>query len=73
MNELTTESPYELHKDIKFIKEIDQGAFGKVIHAYETKKNLDLAIKVINKVGAGTQLIKEMNYFISSSISFMVL
>ena len=32
MNELTTESPYELHKDIKFIKEIDQGAFGKVIH-----------------------------------------
>ena len=60
MNELTTESPYELDKDLKFIKEIDQGAFGKVIHAHEAKKNVDLAIKVINKSGANTQLIKQM-------------
>ena len=29
MNEFTTESPYELHKDLKFIKEIDQGALVK--------------------------------------------
>ena len=65
MNELTTESPYELHKDIKFIKEIDQGAFGKVIHAYETKKNLDLAIKVINKGGVGPALINQMKEEIS--------
>ena len=65
MNELTTESPYELHKDIKFIKEIDQGAFGKVIHAYETKKNLDLAIKVINKGGVGPSLINQMKEEIS--------
>ena len=65
MNELTTESPYELHKDIKFIKEIDQGAFGKVIHAYETKKNLDLAIKVINKGGVGPTLINQMKEEIS--------
>ena len=60
MNELTTESPYEIHKDLKFIKEIDHGAFGKVIHAQEVKKNLDLAVKVINKVGAGPQLINKM-------------
>ena len=60
MNELTTESPYELDKDLKFIKEIDQGAFGKVIHAHEAKKNVDLAIKVINKSGANAQLIKQM-------------
>ena len=60
MNELTTESPYEIHKDLKFIKEIDQGAFGKVILAQEVKKNLDLAVKVINKVGAGPQLINKM-------------
>ena len=60
MNELDTESPYELSKDLKFIKEIDHGAFGKVIHALEPLKNLDLAIKVINKIGAGTQVIKEM-------------
>ena len=65
MNELTTESPYELHKDIKFIKEIDQGAFGKVIHAYETKKNLDLAVKVINKGGLNANLIEEMKEEIS--------
>ena len=39
MNELSTESPYELDKDITFIKDIDQGAFGKVIHVYDTKKN----------------------------------
>ena len=38
MNELTRESPYEIHKDLKFIKEIDHGAFGKVIHAHEIKK-----------------------------------
>jgi serine/threonine protein kinase len=54
-----------LHKDIKFIKEIDQGAFGKVIHAYETKKNLDLAIKVINKGGVGPALINQMKEEIS--------
>ena len=39
MNELTTESPYELPKDMKFIYDIDHGAFGKVIHAHENKKN----------------------------------
>jgi serine/threonine protein kinase len=60
MNELTTESPYELHKDLKFIKEIDHGAFGKVINVHDLKKNLDLAIKVINKSGANAQLIKQM-------------
>ena len=65
MNEFTTESPYELHKDLKFVKEIDQGAFGKVIHAYETKKHLDLAVKVINKGGLGTNLINEMKEEIS--------
>ena len=65
MNELTTEFPYELEKDIKFIKEIDHGAFGKVIHAYETKNNLDLAIKVINKGGMGPNLINEMKEEIS--------
>ena len=60
MNELTTESPYELNKDLKFIDEIDHGAFGKVIHVHENKKNLDLAVKVINKVGAGMQIIKKL-------------
>ena len=65
MNELSTESPYELDKDITFIKDIDQGAFGKVIHAYDTKKKLDLAIKVINKEGVGPNLINHMKEEIS--------
>ena len=65
MNELTTESPYELNKDMKFIDEIDHGAFGKVIHVYENKKNLDLAVKVINKTGAGMQIIKKMKEEVS--------
>ena len=60
MNELSTESPYELDKDITFIKDIDQGAFGKVI-----KKKLDLAIKVINKEGVGPNLINHMKEEIS--------
>ena len=65
MNELSIEFPYELPKDIKFINYIDQGAFGKVIHAYETKKKLDLAIKVINKGGVGPTLINKMKEEIS--------
>ena len=65
MNELTTESPYELQKDMKFIEDIDHGAFGKVIHVHENKKNLELAVKVINKTGAGMQLIKKMKEEVS--------
>jgi len=65
MNELTTESPYELHKDMKFIDEIDHGAFGKVIRVQETKKNLDLAVKVINKSGAGSVAIQQMKEEVS--------
>ena len=65
MNELITESPYELHKDMKFIEEIDHGAFGKVIHVHENKKNADMAVKVINKNGAGIQLIKKMKEEVS--------
>ena len=65
MNELTTESPYELNKDMKFINEIDHGAFGKVIHVHDNKKNLELAVKVINKIGTGLQLIKKMKEEIS--------
>ena len=65
MHELSIEFPYELPKDIKFINYIDQGAFGKVIHAYETKKKLDLAIKVINKGGVGPTLINKMKEEIS--------
>ena len=65
MNELTTESPYDLSKDMKFLGDIDHGAFGKVIHVHENKDNLDLAVKVINKIGTGLQLIKKMKEEVS--------
>ena len=65
MNELTTECPYELPKNMKFIEELDHGAFGHVILVRECKKNIDLAIKVINKNGAGLQAIKKMKEEIS--------
>ena len=65
LNELTTESPYELPKNMKFIQELEQGAFGKVILVRENIKNIDLAIKVINKIGAGIQTIKKMKEEVS--------
>jgi len=65
MNELTTECPYELPKNMKFIEELDHGAFGQVILVRERKKNIELAIKVINKIGAGLQAIKKMKEEIS--------
>ena len=65
MNELTTECPYELPKNMKFIEELDHGAFGQVILVRECKKNVELAIKVINKIGAGLQAIKKMKEEIS--------
>ena len=60
MNELSNESPYELGKDMKYIEDIDHGAFGQVIHVTELSTNRDLAVKVINKSGAGSALIKKM-------------
>ena len=60
LDDLSTGSPYELQKDMKFIKEIDHGAFGNVILAKESKKNIDYAVKVINKSGLGEKLIKQM-------------
>ena len=60
LNELTTDLPFELPKNMKFIEEIDHGAFGQVILVKECIKNKNLAIKVINKKGAGIQTIKKM-------------
>ena len=65
MNELTTECPYELPKNLKFVEELDHGAFGQVILVKDCIKNIDLAIKVINKVGVGFQAIKKMKEEIS--------
>ena len=65
MNDLTTEFPYELPKNMKFIEELEHGAFGQVILVRECFQNIELAIKVINKIGAGSETIKRMKEEIS--------
>ena len=65
MNDLTTEFPYELPKNMKFIEELENGAFGKVILVRECFQNIELAIKIINKIGAGSETIKRMKEEIS--------
>ena len=65
MDELTRDFPYELEGNLKYIETIDHGAFGTVIHVIEISSNKDMAIKVINKTGAGISLIKKMKEEIS--------
>ncbi len=65
MDELTREFPYELGGNLKYIETIDHGAFGTVIHVIEISSNKDMAIKVINKAGARSSLIKKMKEEIS--------
>ena len=65
LNELTTESPYELGNDLKYIEDIDHGSFGTVIHVLELSTNKHLAVKVINKIGASSFFINEMKEEIS--------
>ena len=65
MDELTREFPYELEGNLKYIETIDHGAFGTVIHVIEISTNKDMAIKVINKTGAGLPLINKMKEEIS--------
>ena len=65
MDELTREFPYELGVDLKYIETIDHGAFGTVIHVLEISSNKDMAVKVINKTGARSSIIKKMKEEIS--------
>ena len=65
MDDLTSEFPYELGGDLKYIETIDHGAFGTVIHVIEISSNKDMAVKVINKSGAKLSIIKKMKEEIS--------
>ena len=49
INEFTRDIPYELRSDMKYIKTIDHGAFGTVLHVLDLNSNQDIAVKVINK------------------------
>ena len=65
MDELTSQFPYEIGIDFKYIETIDHGAFGTVIHVIEISTNKDMAIKVINKSNSRTSLIKKIKEEIS--------
>ena len=51
---------YNLPENLIFIKEIDQGAFAKVIHVKERMTNKDFALKIINKSESNLDLINRM-------------
>ena len=63
--DLTKSIHYELKNDLIFIKDIDKGAFGKVIHCFDKKTNKDVSIKIIDKVNANLDLIEKTKQEIS--------
>ena len=65
MDELTSQFPYEIGIDFKYIETIDHGAFGTVIHVIEISTNKDMVIKVINKSNSHLSLIKKIKEEIS--------
>ena len=65
LDDLQKETIYELSDDLIYIEDIDQGAFGKVIHVKEKKINQDLSVKIIDKRQGNQGLIKKMKEEIS--------
>jgi serine/threonine protein kinase len=65
LDDLQKETIYELSDDLIYIEDIDQGAFGKVIHVKEKKTNQDLSVKIIDKRQGNQGLIKKMKEEIS--------
>ena len=65
IDELTSNIPFELGPNFKYLETIDHGAFGTVIHVVEIPTNKDMAIKVINKSCAKLSVIKKMKEEIS--------
>ena len=49
IEELKRDFPYELGIDMKYLRTIDHGAFGTVLHVLDLTTNKDIAVKVINK------------------------
>ena len=49
IEELKRDFPYELGIDMKYLRTIDHGAFGTVLHVLDLTTNKDMAVKVINK------------------------
>ena len=49
IEELKRDFPYELGIDMKYLRTIDHGAFGTVLHVLDLTTNKDMAVKVITK------------------------
>ena len=65
LDDLRYENIYELSEDIIYIEDIDQGSFGKVIHAKDKRTKKDLSVKIISKKKADQISIKKMKEEIS--------
>ena len=65
LDDFQKETLYDLQEDLIYIEDIDQVAFGKVIHAKEKKTNKDISVKIIDKRQADQSLIKKMKEEIS--------
>ena len=63
LNEFLIHNPnnqYNLPENLIFIKEIDQGAFGKVIHVKDKKSQKDFALKIMIKSKYNSEFINKM-------------
>ena len=65
LDDLEKETLYDLSEDLIYIEDIDQGAFGKVIHVKEKSTQRDISVKIIDKSQADQNLIKKMKEEIS--------
>ena len=65
LDDLEKETLYDLNEDLIYIEDIDQGAFGKVIHVKEKSTQRDISVKIIDKSQADQNLIKKMKEEIS--------
>ena len=65
IKELDRDFPYELGIDLKYIETLDKGSFGTVLHVFDNKLKMDMALKVIDKTGKKNSYINKMKEEIS--------
>ena len=63
--EIDRDFPYELGIDLKYIETLDKGSFGTVLHVFDNKLKMDMALKVIDKTGKKNSYINKMKEEIS--------
>ena len=65
IKELDRDFPYELGIDLKYIETLGKGSFGIVLHVFDNKLKMDMALKVIDKTGKKNSYINKMKEEIS--------